>query len=142
MIACISDFKLEAGIWMKTCLEYWSIKCKIHTWLLSYFLQKTVHKRSRQFRGGRGQNNLEICWRIEVGKHSDIGVGGVKNREKKSWRLLWMPTLNLLLKNPFHCTIRKRLTKKILPYNLRQVSDVVCDNMLQLHFVMQKSLGK
>ena len=37
---------------------------------------------------------------------------------------------------------QKKVNKKILPYNLRQVSDVVCDNMLQLHFVMQKSLGK
>ena len=37
---------------------------------------------------------------------------------------------------------QKKVNRKILPYNLRQVSDVVCDNMLQLHFVMQKSLGK
>ena len=47
------------------------------------------------------------------------------------------------IKEPLSLHNQKKVNKKkILPYNLRQVSDVVCDNMLQLHFVMQKSLGK
>ena len=36
-------------------------KVMIYTWLLSYFVQKTVHKRSRQFRGGGVKMTLKFA---------------------------------------------------------------------------------
>ena len=72
-------------------------------------------------------------------KHSDIGVGGVKKSGKKTFMDAHAQSF---IKELLSLHNQKKVNKKILPYNLRQVSDVVCDNMLQLHFVMQKSLGK
>ena len=38
--------------------------------------QGAVHKRRQHFGGGKGQNYLKICRRIEVKKSAKVGKGG------------------------------------------------------------------